>query len=46
MLNRSRGDIAVTLLDLDKAPPKDVVAQLSSIAGVLSVRCLGCGSGH
>jgi D-3-phosphoglycerate dehydrogenase len=46
MLNRSRGDIAVTPLDLDKAPPKDVVAQLSSIAGVLSVRCLGCGSGH
>jgi len=42
MLNRSRGDIAVTLLDLDKAPSKEVVAQLSSIAGVLSVRCLGC----
>jgi len=42
MLNRSRGDIAVTLLDLDKEPSKDVVAQLSSIAGVLSVRCLGC----
>ena len=41
MLNRSRGDIAVTLLDLDKAPSKEVVAQLSSIAGVLSVRCLG-----
>jgi len=32
----------VTLLDLDKAPSKEVVAQLSSIAGVLSVRCLGC----
>ena len=46
MLNKSRGDIAFTLVDLDKAPPKDVVAQLSSIAGVLSVRCLGCGSGH
>jgi D-3-phosphoglycerate dehydrogenase len=44
MLNRSRGDIAVTLLDLDKQPSKDVVAQLSSIAGVLSVRCLGCSS--
>jgi D-3-phosphoglycerate dehydrogenase len=42
MLNRSRGDIAVTLLDLAKEPPRDVVAQLSSIAGVLSVRCLGC----
>jgi len=43
MLNRSRGDIAVTLLDLDKTPPKQVVDQLASIAGVLSVRCLGCG---
>jgi D-3-phosphoglycerate dehydrogenase len=42
MLNRSRGDIAVTLLDLDKEPPREVVAQLASIAGVLSVRCLGC----
>jgi D-3-phosphoglycerate dehydrogenase len=43
MLNRSRGDIAVTLLDLDKTPPQQVVDQLASIAGVLSVRCLGCG---
>jgi len=42
MLNRSRGDIAVTLLDLDREPPREVVAQLASIAGVLSVRCLGC----
>ncbi len=42
MLNRSRADIAVTLLDLDKEPPREVVAQLASIAGVLSVRCLGC----
>jgi D-3-phosphoglycerate dehydrogenase len=46
MLNRSRGDIAVTLLDLDKEPSKEVVAQLSSITGVLSVRCLGCGAGQ
>jgi D-3-phosphoglycerate dehydrogenase len=44
MLNRSRGDIAVTLLDLDREPSKEVVAQLSSIAGVLSVRCLGSAS--
>jgi D-3-phosphoglycerate dehydrogenase len=42
MLNRSRADIAVTLLDLDKEPPREVVAQLASISGVLSVRCLGC----
>ncbi|MBK1722223.1 phosphoglycerate dehydrogenase [Thiocystis violacea] len=41
MLNRSRGDIAVTLIDVDKRCPQDTVAQLESIDGVLSVRCLG-----
>jgi D-3-phosphoglycerate dehydrogenase / 2-oxoglutarate reductase len=41
MLNRSRGDIAVTLIDLDKCCPEETVEQLRSIAGVLSVRCLG-----
>jgi D-3-phosphoglycerate dehydrogenase len=42
MLNRSREDVAVTLLDLNKAPPREVIAQIASTAGVLSVRCLGC----
>ncbi|WP_295444753.1 phosphoglycerate dehydrogenase [uncultured Thiodictyon sp.] len=41
MLNRSRGDVAVTLIDIDKPCPQDTVAQLRGIAGVLSVRCLG-----
>jgi len=42
MLNRSREDVAVTLLDVDKVPGDEVVAQIAGIEGVLSVRCLGC----
>jgi D-3-phosphoglycerate dehydrogenase / 2-oxoglutarate reductase len=42
MLNRSRDGIAVTLLDVDKEPPQALRDDLSKIAGVLSVRCLGC----
>ncbi|AFL74073.1 phosphoglycerate dehydrogenase [Thiocystis violascens] len=41
MLNRSRGDVAVTLIDIDKPCPEDTLAQLRSISGVLSVRHLG-----
>ncbi|TCT19246.1 phosphoglycerate dehydrogenase [Thiobaca trueperi] len=41
MLNRSRGDVAVTLLDIDRPCPDDTLAQLQAIEGVLSVRCLG-----
>ncbi|MEN8166131.1 MAG: 3-phosphoglycerate dehydrogenase family protein [Pseudomonadota bacterium] len=42
MLNRSRENIAVTLLDVDKEPSKQVLKELGKIKGVLSVRCLGC----
>jgi len=42
MLNKSRGDIAVTLIDVDKAPENAVSEKIASINGVLSVRCLGC----
>jgi D-3-phosphoglycerate dehydrogenase len=42
MLNRSRGDVAVTLIDVDRRIPEETVAALQSIDGVLSVRCLGC----
>ncbi|MFM1892371.1 MAG: hypothetical protein RLZ44_1448, partial [Pseudomonadota bacterium] len=42
MLNKSRGDLAVTLMDLDRAPPPQTIAQIAAIDGVLSVRCLGC----
>ncbi len=42
MLNKSRGEIAVTLIDLDRMPEPAVSEKISSIDGVLSVRCLGC----
>lgn len=41
MLNRSRGDVAVTLIDVDQRCPEATVSHLRSIHGVLSVRCLG-----
>ncbi len=42
MLNRSRGDVAVTLLDVDQTPSEQTMQQIASIDGVLSARCLGC----
>jgi D-3-phosphoglycerate dehydrogenase len=41
MLNKSRDDVAVTLLDVDKEPSEALINTLSSIEGVLSVRSLG-----
>ncbi len=41
MLNRSRGEIAVTLIDIDQPCPEDTVERIRGIDGVLSVRCLG-----
>ncbi|MGB5640077.1 MAG: phosphoglycerate dehydrogenase [Sedimenticolaceae bacterium] len=43
MLNKSRGDIAVTLIDVDREPTEEAVKRIDDIDGVLSVRCLGCG---
>jgi D-3-phosphoglycerate dehydrogenase len=41
LLNKSRGDLAYTLIDVDgSAIPESVVKQLQSIPGVLSVRVL------
>ncbi len=40
MLNRSRDDVAVTLIDIDKRCSEDTLARLKAIEGVLSVRCL------
>ena len=40
MVNKSRGEMAYTLVDLDSAVPKEVVAKISSIDGVLNVRTL------
>jgi D-3-phosphoglycerate dehydrogenase len=41
MLNRSRGDVAVTLIDVDQRCPDETVKALGAIDGVLSLRCLG-----
>jgi D-3-phosphoglycerate dehydrogenase len=43
MLNKSRGEVAVTLIDVDRSPPDETVSKIREIDGVLSVRCLGCG---
>ena len=40
MVNKSRGDMAYTLVDVDSAVPAAVMGQLSAIAGVLAVRYL------
>ncbi|MCG7870867.1 MAG: phosphoglycerate dehydrogenase [Candidatus Thiodiazotropha lotti] len=40
MLNKSRDDVAVTLLDVDQKPSEQLIETLSSIDGVLSVRSL------
>jgi D-3-phosphoglycerate dehydrogenase len=40
MLNKSRGDVAYTLVDVDQVPPDEVVEQLGAIQGVLNVRVL------
>jgi len=42
MLNRSRGAVAVTLIDVDREPPQETAEKIRDIDGVLSVRCLGC----
>ena len=40
MLNKSRGDIAYTLLDVDRPVSDEVIAELAAIEGVLAVRAL------
>ncbi len=44
LLNKSRGEVACTLLDVDMAPPQETLDRIAAIVGVLSVRCLGCQS--
>ncbi len=41
MLNKSRGDVAYTIVDLDGAVPADTLNALTQIKGVLKVRDLG-----
>jgi D-3-phosphoglycerate dehydrogenase len=40
MLNKSKGEMAYTLVDVDSAATPDLVAQLAKIGGVLAVRYL------
>lgn len=40
MVNKSKGDMAFTLVDVDSAPIDSVIAQLAAIEGVLRVRYL------
>jgi len=42
MLNKSRDEVAVTLIDVDRDPPEETLAEIQTIDGVLSVHCLGC----
>ncbi len=42
MINKSRDEIAVTLIDVDNVPGEDLNNKITSIEGVLSLRCLGC----
>ena len=38
MVNKSRDDIAINLIDLDSEPPKELIESLKKIEHVLSVR--------
>jgi D-3-phosphoglycerate dehydrogenase len=40
MLNKSRQDMAYTLVDVDSAAPQPALAELAAIQGVLAVRYL------
>lgn len=40
LLNKSRGDLAYTIVDVDSGCAQDVVDEIKAIQGVLSVRCI------
>lgn len=40
MVNKSRGDIAYTMLDLDSPAPEDALCKIKAIEGVMNVRTL------
>ena len=40
MMNKSRGEMAYTLVDTDSALPVELIAQIAAIPGVLMVRDL------
>jgi D-3-phosphoglycerate dehydrogenase len=41
MLNKSRGELAYTLVDVDKAIPQTIIDEIAGIEGVLAVRAIG-----
>lgn len=41
LLNKSRGDIAYTLVDVDQMIPAELVAEIAAIHGVLATRVIG-----
>ncbi len=43
MMNKSKGEMAYTLVDVDSPVPGSVIARIGSIAGVLSVRYMPAG---
>jgi D-3-phosphoglycerate dehydrogenase len=45
LLNKSRGELAYTLVDVDGAIPPEVCTEISAIHGVLSIRALSNGKG-
>lgn len=38
MINKSRGDLAYTLIDVNQAPNQDVIQKIAAIEGILAVR--------
>jgi D-3-phosphoglycerate dehydrogenase len=40
MLNKSKGEMAYTVADVDSAVPREVIATIRGIAGVLAIRYL------
>lgn len=40
MTNKSRGDVAYTMLDVESEIPKDVIQKIHDIKGILSIRAL------
>lgn len=40
MLNKSRGDLAYTVVDVDRPVPENVVQEIAAISGVLAVRVI------
>jgi len=46
MLNKSKKDMAYTLVDVDSAVNASVLKQIAGISGVLAVRYLPAESGH